>query len=276
MKTNAIKKLLILPLLFMAGTLIAQPPAAMPYQGVAKDNVGNPAKNRKVFIKVKIIQGAINNGPVWEEAFETTSNEDGIFSINIGLGTRPTNQVAKSLADLDWANGPFFLNVQLAVAPSIPASWWVAANNYVEIGTTQLLSVPYAMFAGNASVTNVNTSIAAGPKNTFLVTDSLGNVNWALPQAASQTVTNVTNYSFSQTSGQSVNIQPNTTSVVEVKVTGVELGDPILVTAQGDYQDWTVYNAWVSRSGYVKIRFGNFTEGKVDIKGSEYKIIVIK
>jgi hypothetical protein len=101
-------------------------------------------------------------------------------------------------------------------------------------------------------------------------------VNWALPQAASQTVTNVTNYSFSQTSGQSVNIQPNTTSVVEVKVTGVELGDPILVTAQGDYQDWTVYNAWVSRSGYVKIRFGNFTEGKVDIKGSEYKIIVIK
>ncbi|NCI47915.1 hypothetical protein [Sediminibacterium soli] len=276
MKTNAIKKLLILPLLLLAGTLVAQPPAAMPFQAVAKDNVGNPAKNRKVFVKVALIQGRINGTRVWNESFETTTNEDGIYTVNIGLGSIAATQPARTLGDLDWANGPFFVNVQIAVSPSIPASWWVAANNYVDIGTNQLMSVPYALFAGNASVTNVNTSITAGPKNTFLVTDSLGNVNWALPQAANQTVTNVTNFSLTTSTGNNLSIQPNTTAVVDVQVVGVMPGDPIVVTAQGDYRNWAVYNAWVSVAGTVKIRFANFTEQPVDVKGSEYKIIVIK
>lgn len=280
MKTALLRRLLIVPLVFMAGTLIAQPPPALPVQAVAKDPLGNPAKNRKVFVRVEIRHARINGTAIWTEAFETTTNGDGIYTYIIGMGSKiasvPTGMT--SISEIDWGNGPYWVNTRLAVSPSIPAAWWVAADNYVDLGTIQMMSVPYAMFAGNASVTNVTSSLPPGQKNTFLVTDSAGNVTWAPPQAASVSVTNVTNLNLNLaiSTGQNVEIEANQTSVVEVQVAGVGIGDPIVVTPQGDYADWMVYSAWVASPGSVKIRFANFTDEKVSVKGSEYKIVVIR
>lgn len=278
MKTALIKKLLVLPLLFMAGIIIAQPPPGVPYQAVAKDPLGNPAKNRKIFVKDFIIQKSPTGNKVWEEAFEVQSDNDGIYTIVIGQGQKSPSVPLLNIGQIDWGNGPFFLNTKIAIAPSIPAAWWIAADNYIDLGTTQMMSVPYALFAGNASVTNVNTSIQAGPKNTFLITDSLGNVNWALPQAANQTVTTITNFNLTPavSNGQDITIPPNTTAIVTVGVTGVKKGDPIMVAAQGDYQDWAIYSSWVSKDDIVSVRFANYTNTAVSVKGSEYKIVVIK
>ncbi|MBV9989228.1 MAG: hypothetical protein JO301_16230 [Chitinophagaceae bacterium] len=276
MKPANVKKLLLLPLLFMAGILIAQPPPAIPLQAVAKDAMGNPAKNRKVFIKDAIIKQKINGTVVWEEGFEVTTNDDGVYTINIGMGSKTSATTLKTIADIDWADGPYFLNLKIAVSPVIPASWWVASDNYIDLGTTQMMSVPYALFAGNATVTNVSTNITPGPYNTFLITDSLGNVSWAPPKAAQVFTTNVTNLNLSIQTGQNVDVEANTTAVVDVLVSGVQLGDPIVVTPQGDYPEWTVYSAWVSAPDHVSIRFANFTDTKVSVKGSQYKIIVIK
>jgi hypothetical protein len=117
-----------------------------------------------------------------------------------------------------------------------------------------------------------------GQPNTFLVTDSAGNVNWAPPQAAGQSVTTVTELkvSFSSSTGQNVQILENSTSVVTVNIPGVLKGDPILVAPQDDNQDWTVYSAWVDRDDFVKIRFANYTDKPVLIQGSQYKVVVIK
>jgi hypothetical protein len=280
MKLTIVKGLLLLPLLFMAGTIIAQPPPAIPLQAVAKDAIGHPAKNRKVFVKDAIYQGSINGKLVWEEAFEVTTDNDGIYTINIGLGTKTASVPAGTtdLRSLPWANGPFFLNQKIALAPSIPQSWWVAADNYIDLGTYQMMSVPYALFAGNASVTNVNTSIAPGDRNTFLVTDSLGRVSWAQPQAAQQSVTNVVNYNMNLaiSTGQDATIPPNTTAVITVTVQGVKKGDPIIITPQDDYTNWSVYSAWVATDNTVKIRFANYTDDVVNVKNSDYKIVVIK
>lgn len=283
MKLTIAKKLSLLPLLFIAGSVIGQqqsPPPAMPVQAIAKDALGNPAKNRKVFLKVAIYQGRINGTMVWEESFEVTTDNDGIYTINVGLGNRTNNipSTTKDLNSISWANGPFFMNQKIAVAPSIPQSWWVAADNYIDLGTYQMLSVPFALFAGNATVTNVNTSIAPGAKNTFLITDSSGNVSWAPPQAAQQNVTYVSNYNMNLgiSTGADATIKPLTTSVVTVQVTGVKAGDVIIITPQGDYQNWAVYSAWASRDNEVKIRFANYTDETVDIKNSDYKIVVIK
>ena len=278
MKRTLIRKFLLLPLLFLAGSIIAQPPPSIPIQAVAKDALGNPAKNRRVYVKDIIFQTNPTGTKVWEEAHVVTSDNDGIYTINVGSSVNLSASGLTSIGKIDWGNGPFFINLKVAIAPSIPASWWVAADNYIDFGTTQMLSVPYALFAGNASVTNVNTSIPAGPRNTFLITDSLGNVNWAVPQAAQQSVTTVTNFNLNLSiqAGQNINIQPNTTAVVAVTVLGVRAGDPILVTPQGEYINWSVYSAWASADNTVKIRFANFTDRPVDVLGSEYKIIVIK
>jgi hypothetical protein len=280
MKTALLRKLLVVTLVFMAGTLTAQPPPALPMQTVAKDPLGNPAKNRKVWVKVEIRHARINGTVIWAEAFETTTNEDGVYTIMVGMGNKQSSvpSTMKGIGEIDWGNGPYFFNQKLAVSPSVPAAWWQPVDNYIDLGTIQMMSVPYAMFAGNASVTNVTQSLPPGLKNTFLVTDSSGNVTWAAPQAANVNVTNVTNLNLNLAiqAGQNVDIEANTTSTVEVEVAGVQPGDPILVTPQGDYENWTIYSSWVFKEGVVKIRFANFTDEKVSVKGSQYKIVVIK
>ncbi len=279
MKLTTIKGLLMLPMLFLAGSLIAQPPPGINFQAVAKDPLNNPAKNRTVYVKDIIYQtSAVGGTKVWEETHVTTADADGIFLIVLGQGQKAPGITISDIGKIDWANGPFFLNTKIAVAPSIPATWWVAADNYIDAGTTQMQSVPYALFAGNATVTNVNTSITPGPRNTFLITDSLGNVSWTLPQAASQSVTTVTNFNLNLTviGGQTVSIPPNTTAVVSVNVPGVRKGDPIIVTPQDDYLTWAIYSSWVAGDDTVKVRFANFTSNPVAVLGSQYKIVVIK
>jgi hypothetical protein len=272
---------LLLPLLlvFIAGSVVAQPPPSVAVSSTALDPMGNVAKNRTIYVKDIIYQNsAIGGVKVWEEAHVVTSNADGIFTIYVGAGNKASGINLLNIGQIDWGNGPFFINYKVAVSPSIPASWWIPADNYVDVGTTQLLSVPYALYAGNASVTNVNTSLQPGPPNTFLITDSLGNVNWQTPQAAQQTVTTISNFNLNLLSRQGLTllVAANTTAWIEIDVKGVEIGDPIVVTPQDDYTDWAIYSAWVSKPGSVKVRFANFTDQDVEVKGSQYKIIVIK
>jgi len=280
MKRTLIKRLLILPLLFIAGTIIAQPPPAIPFQGVAKDPLGNPAKNRKVFVKDIITQSTPGGTKVWEEAWEVSSNDDGIFTIIIGLGTVSSSIPIKDIGQIDWAHGPYFINYKVAVAPSIPASWWIAADNYLDMGTTQLMSTAYALFAGNASVTNVTTSITPGLPNTFLTTDSLGNVAWTLAQAANINTTVISNNVLKlnplSAQGQNAIIAPNTTTLVVMDVPGAEIGDPVIVTPLADYKGFNVYSTWIDTPNKVNIRFSNFQKVPIPISGNSYKIVIVK
>jgi hypothetical protein len=278
MKNTTIKLGILLLLVFLTESLIAQPPPFWFLQNVAKDNQGNPARNRTIHIRSAIYHRLPVGGTlVYEESHQVQSDNDGVYGYTMGRGIRSTNPALKdSLNKIDWGNGPYFINTRIAVAPSIPAPWWIAANNYIDIGTSQIMSVPYALYAGNASVTNVNTNIAAGPPNTFLTTDSLGNVNWTTPQAAQYNITQVSNANLDRFAGVDAEIQPNTTTVIKVTVPNAKAGDPILITALDDYIDWTVYSAWCKVDGEVSIRFGNFTASKVNVRGSQYKIVLVK
>ncbi len=280
MKNTTIKLGILLLFVFLAESLIAQPPPFWFLQSVAKDNQGNPARNRTIHLRLGIYHGTPVNGTlVYEESQQVQSDNDGVFGYTMGKGIRTNNPTLKdSLNKIDWGNGPYFVNTKIAIAPSIAAPWWIPANNYVDIGTSQIMSVPYALYAGNASVTNVNTNITAGPPNTFLTTDSLGNVNWTSPQAAQVNVTQVTNITSNLNTalGADAEINPNTSTVITLPVKNAKKGDSILVTALDDYKDWTVYSAWCSADEVVHIRFGNFTAKPVNVKGSQYKIVIIK
>lgn len=277
MKSTIFKMNMLLVLVLLTGSLFAQPPGAFYLTGVAKDNQGNPARNRTIHYEVTVRQGTVNGTAVYRESHRVQSNNDGVYEVVVGRGIRVTGSgLTDSLSKIDWANGPYFLNQKIAIAPSIPAPWWIPANNFVDLGTQQILSAVYAIYAGNASVTNVNTNITPGPRNTFLTTDSLGNVNWTAPQATSISVTQVTNANLSQTTGADARIEANTTTVIEIEVPNARIGDPILITALDDYQFWTVYGAWCKRDGFVSVRFANFTAQPVTVLGSQYKIVVVK
>ena len=67
----------------------AQAPAGMNFQAIAKDLQGNPAKSRTINVKGTILQGnAVGGKTVWEETFEVVTNQDGVFSIQIGQGNK--------------------------------------------------------------------------------------------------------------------------------------------------------------------------------------------
>jgi hypothetical protein len=98
---------------------------------------------------------------VYAETFKVTASSAGIFSIVLGKGTYASG--VSSIANIDWSNGPFFLNLKIAVEPTIPTASWNVNNEYVDLGTSQFWSVPYALYAGNVKGADgkLNTSDTA-------------------------------------------------------------------------------------------------------------------
>lgn len=112
----------------------AQSPQLINYQGVARDNSGNVLANQSIGLQIDIRQTTPNGTIIFSETHTATTNTFGLFTVMIGGGTP---QIA-TLSAIDWANGPYFTEV------SMDAS---GGTNYVSLGTSQLLSVPYALYA---------------------------------------------------------------------------------------------------------------------------------
>ena len=132
-------------------------PDGILFQAVARDANGNAAVSRKVYAKVSILKGSTSGASVYAESFQVTSTEEGIFTIVIGKGTRTSG--ATNLLAIDWSSGIFYMNLQLAVAPTLPDPNWTPTNEYVDLGTSQFWNVPYAFVAGRAAVADSSLSI---------------------------------------------------------------------------------------------------------------------
>jgi uncharacterized protein (TIGR02145 family) len=126
-----------------AGLLVSyicysQVPALIPYQAVARNASGQPLSNATISARFSIHNEAFNGTVVWQEVQSVNTNSLGLFTSQLGS----TN----SLASINWEVGSKFLQVELDLG-----------NGYIEIGTQQLLSVPYALHAGNVPL-EVSTS----------------------------------------------------------------------------------------------------------------------
>jgi hypothetical protein len=119
------------------------------FQAVAKDNYDNPANRRQLFIQSSIIQANANGTKVLIEEFQTTSDQMGIFNFTIGKGIRKGGTIFK-LTDIDWVNGPFFLNIKIVITPVAPGANWDYNKEWVDIGTTSFGTVPYALFSSSS------------------------------------------------------------------------------------------------------------------------------
>jgi hypothetical protein len=125
-------------LLIMATMLFAQAPQAFNYQAVVRDANGNLLENQAVGIKISLLQGTSTGQEVYAETHATTTNPFGQVDLQIGTGTATTGQ----FDTIAWGAGPYYL--QLAVDLT-------GGANYAVMGTTQMLSVPYALYAEEGS-----------------------------------------------------------------------------------------------------------------------------
>jgi hypothetical protein len=123
--------------LLMIDTNFAQAPQKMSYQAVIRDGANALVVNQTVGMQVSILQGSITGTAVYVETQNAATNTNGLVSIEIGGGIVTLG----SFATIDWASGPFFIKTE--TDPT-------GGTNYTITGTTQLLSVPYAMYAASS------------------------------------------------------------------------------------------------------------------------------
>jgi len=128
------KKFLLLSALFVSSLIFAQVPQGVSYQAIALNGSGNPVVSSNVGLKLSVLNTSATGTVVYAETQTKTTNAQGLFNLVIGQGT-PTSG---TFAGINWATGSKFLKVEMDAA---------GGTNYTLVGTTQLLSVPYAMAA---------------------------------------------------------------------------------------------------------------------------------
>ncbi len=136
------KKLLTLLIFGLSITAFAQSPDAFNYQAVVRDAGGNILTNQNVGFRIAILQGSQTGTIVYQESHALTTNGFGLANMVVGTGT----VLNGNFSTIDWSNGPYF--VQTAIDPA-------GGTSYAVMGTAQLVSVPYALHAGNVP-TNVS------------------------------------------------------------------------------------------------------------------------
>ena len=116
----------------------AQAPQAIPYQAVARDNAGNLLANQNISLRFGIFPVPAGGTLIYQETHSVTTNAFGFFTVNVGQGTITSG----TFSAINWGSGDKFLQVEMDAA---------GGSNYIDMGRTQMLSVPYALYAGNSS-----------------------------------------------------------------------------------------------------------------------------
>jgi hypothetical protein len=128
------KKILLLSALLISALTFAQIPQGISYQAIAM-NGSAPVVSSNVGIRLSVLNTSATGTVLYTETHVKMTNAQGLFNLVIGQGTPVTG----TMAGINWGNGAKFLKVEMDAA---------GGTNYILIGTTQLLSVPYAMYAG--------------------------------------------------------------------------------------------------------------------------------
>lgn len=115
-------------------------PQGISYQAMARSAEGNPLANSFIDVKLGIRTESINGPLAWAEEHGVSTDSYGLFNLIIGDGVSTGEGSAATFEEISWADNSHFLSVW--IDPGI--------GSYELMGTSQLLSVPYAMVAGRA------------------------------------------------------------------------------------------------------------------------------
>ncbi len=134
--------LLSLAVLLIGVVVIAQAPQSFKYQTVVRDAANEILDDQNVYFKISILQYTDDGIAVYVETFDRTTNDFGLVTFNIGEGD---DVVEGDFVDIDWGDGHYFVKVEIDIdGPG-------GTYDYEETGTSQLLSVPYALYSENAN-----------------------------------------------------------------------------------------------------------------------------
>jgi hypothetical protein len=114
----------------------AQVPQGIPYQSVIRNGSGALMINQAIHIRFSIHDSTVLGTIVYQEAHTSTTTNLGMVILSIGQGTPSIG----TFSAINWGSGAKFMQVELDAS---------GGNNYIDLGTQQMMSVPYSLYAGN-------------------------------------------------------------------------------------------------------------------------------
>jgi hypothetical protein len=131
------KRINLIVFLLLLTVILSAQPNLMNFQGVARDKSGQVAGYKNISLQIHVIAGEAFDAPEYTEVHKVTTSQFGVFNIHIGAG----NPVYGSFSDIKWGLGNHYVKVEMDMS---------GGGNFKDLGTTQLLSVPYAFHAQTA------------------------------------------------------------------------------------------------------------------------------
>ena len=144
---------MLLAVVLMTASIWAQAPQKMSYQAVIRGGNNLLVQSTQVGMQISILQGSSTGTAAYVETQSPTTNVNGLVSLEIGTGTVVTG----TFAGIDWSLGPYFIKTETDP---------LGGTNYTIAGTTELLSVPYALFSANGTPGPQGPAGATGPQGT--------------------------------------------------------------------------------------------------------------
>lgn len=132
-------------------TLQAQSPEAFSYQAVLRNASGQLVASEDVVVRISILSSGVQGSTEYAELHNLTTNDYGLFTLQVGNGTVDQG----NFSTIDWSSGVYYLKVEADPDGGL---------NFIDLSTTQLLSVPYALHA--KTVDNADDA-DADPSNEF-------------------------------------------------------------------------------------------------------------
>lgn len=123
--------------------LMAQAPSMVCYQGVATNASGSELVSTDISVRASFLKGSTSGQVIYTETHDAKTDQFGLFTLD--LGSKGSGGV--DLSKIDWGKGPYFLKIEMSVPKG---------GVFKEIGTSQLLSVPYSLYAGRADTALVS------------------------------------------------------------------------------------------------------------------------
>ena len=135
--------------LFITFISFAQTPEKVSYQAILRDGEGILVTNKELSVNLSVLQGNESGIEVYTETHFTETNANGLVSLEIGSGQAD----GSVFSSIDWEDGPYFIKTETTVDGSTLTS------------ISELLSVPYALHAKDASKVNGLTVATEVPES---------------------------------------------------------------------------------------------------------------
>jgi hypothetical protein len=133
----------IILLIFLPIFGFSQAPQKINFQSILRNTKGEVVANKSVSLKISILSGSISSSSVYSETHTKTTDISGLISLQIGNGT----VLSGVFANIAWGDFPHFIKLEADFS---------GGSTFVLLGTQELMSVPYALYASKTDTSSLN------------------------------------------------------------------------------------------------------------------------